>query len=420
MLTIRDRFKNSWNAFLGRSPTSRSIYYGGSSRRPDRTPLSLNSMRSTLNTVFNRLAVDISSLSVRHARINDNGKFVEIIKSDLNEALTTSANLDQTGRALLEDIAMSLFDEGCVAIIPTDTDVDPDTTDSYKIYTLRTAKILQWYPESIIVEVYCESSGKKEQIEVSKTYTAIIENPFYSIMNEPNSTVQRLNRVLNQLDRSNEVTTSDKLDLIVQLPYTIKSDAKRVQAEEKRKDIEAQLTGSKYGVAYIDGTEKVIQLNRSLENNLWAQAQDLTVQLYNQLGLTQSIFDGTADEQTLQNYYSRTIEPIISAIVEEMTRKWISKTARTQGQAIVFYRDPFKLIPVSQFAEIADKMTRNEIMSKNEIRSTMGLKPSDDPKADMLWNSNISHPESENLAVANEETVDVEKIVDELTNKQKS
>lgn len=393
MSKIGERFRNGWNAFMGRDPTYRSQYSYGSSIRPDRPRLSRTNARSIVNSIYNRIAVDVAALNVYHVRLNDEGKYTETIKSDLNNALSVEANIDQTGRALFQDIVISMFDEGCVAVIPVDTDVDPDYTDSYKIHTLRTGRIVEWYPLEVRVEAYNERIGRKQVIELPKNMVAIIENPFYSIINEPNSTLQRLIRILSQLDRTNEEMSAGKMDLIVQLPYSIHSKARAIQAETRRKNLEAQLTGSQYGIGFIDGTERVIQLNRSIDNNLWEQAKELTSDLYNQLGWTEGILDGTADERTLLNYYDRTINPIITAIVEEMDRKWISKTARTQGQAIRFFRDPFKMIPVGQFAEMSDKLTRNEIMTSNEVRSVIGLKPSNDPKADELRNSNLNHPD---------------------------
>jgi hypothetical protein len=409
MSKLTERFRNGWNAFLGRDPTFN--YHGsgyGGYYRPDRVRLSRTNARTIVNSIYNRIAVDVASVNINHVRLDENGNYKDTIKSDLNNALTIEANTDQTGRALIQDIVMSMFDEGCVAVVPIDTDIDPYQTDSYKIYSLRTGKIIEWYPQHIKVEVYDERIGKKREIVVEKSITAIIENPFYSIMNETNSTLQRLIRVLSQLDRTNDQCSAGKMDLIVQLPYSIKSSARQAQAEERRKNLEAQLTGSQYGIGYIDATEHVTQLNRSLENNLWAQAKDLTLELYNQLGLTQSIFDGTADENTQINYQNRTVAVILTAIVEEMQRKWISKTARTQGQAIRFFSDPFKLIPVSQLAEMSDKLTRNEIMTSNEVRSVIGLKPSDDPKADELRNSNLNHPdegedESQNITDTDED-----------------
>ena len=410
MPKLSERFKKGWNAFLGRDPTYRYPY--GSSIRPDRTRFSRTSLRSIVNSIYNRIAVDVSSMNINHVKLDEEGNYKETLKSELNNVLTSEANVDQTGRALIQDIVMSMFDEGCVAVVPIDTDTDPDLTESYKIYSLRTGKIVEWYPFKVRVEVYNEQIGRKQEIVMPKDMTAIIENPFYSIMNEPNSVSQRLMRVLSQLDRSNEESSAGKMDLIVQLPYTIHSKARQIQAEQRRKTLEAQLTGSQYGIGYIDGTERVVQLNRSLENNLWTQAKDLTLELYNQLGLTQSIFDGTADEKVLLNYYDRTINPIITAITEEMQRKWISKTARTQGQAIRFFRDPFKLIPVKELAEMADKFTRNEIMSSNEIRAVIGLKPSSDPKADELRNSNLNHPDENQNKTDSQTNIDLSKISD--------
>lgn len=396
MPSLGERLKNSWNAFLGRDPTkeiNKNKYYetayGGSSYRPDRIRLSRGNERSIVTSIYNQIAVDVSQVNIRHVRVNQNNQFIEIIKSDLNHALTISANIDQTGRALLKDLVLSMFDEGVVAVVPVVTSVDP-LSGSYKIYELRVGKVVEWFPRKIRVELYNDITGKKQQFLVEKEWVAIIENPFYSIMNEPNSTLQRLIRVLNQIDRLNEKNSAGKLDLIVQVPYPIKLQARKEQAEMRRKEIEEQLTGSQYGIAYTDVTEKIVQLNRPLENNLWEQAKDLIEQLYNQLGFSPTIFDGTADEKTVLNYNNRTITPIVSAITEEYERKWLSPTAITQGQAIRFFTDPFKLVPVADLAEIADKFTRNEIMSSNEIRAVIGMQPSDDPKADMLINSNLN------------------------------
>lgn len=412
MSKLTDRFRKGWNAFLGRDPTIRYSY--GSSLRPDRRRLSRTSLRSIVNSIYNRIAVDVAAMNVYHVKLNKEGNYEETINSELNNVLSFSANIDQTGRSLFQDIVMSMFDEGCVAVVPIDTDTDPDLTESYKIYSLRTGKIVEWYPMDIRVEVYNDQTGRRQEIVMSKNDVSIIENPFYSIMNEPNSVAQRLMRVLSQLDRSNEESSAGKMDLIIQFPYQIQSKARQIQAEERRKALEAQLTGSQYGIGYVDGTEKVVQLNRSLENNLWTQAKELMVELYNQLGLTQSVFDGTADEKTMLNYYDRTVNPIITAITEEMQRKWISKTARTQGQAIRFFRDPFRLIPVNQLAEMADKLTRNEIMTSNEVRSVIGLKPSADPKADELRNSNLNHPDENQ----NERDSEVEVDISEISNKK--
>lgn len=420
MSSLVERTKNAWNAFLGRDPT---IYSGGYSYRPDRMRFSITNARSIVASIYNRIAIDVSTSDIVHARVNEDGKYEETIDSDLNNCLTRSANLDQPARAFLRDVVMSMFDEGCVAIVPTLTDVNPAYTDSYKIFKMRTARVVEWYPENVRVSLYREEVGRKEEITLSKKFVAIIENPFYSIMNEPNSILQRLTRVLNQIDRTNEDNSAGKLDLIVQLPYSLKSELQQRRAKQRRKDLEEQLTGgSQYGIGYIDGTEHVIQLNRAVENNLWDQATDLTHQLYNQLGLTQSIFDGTADEKTILNYYDRTVDPILSAIVEEMERKWLSKTAISQKQAIVYFRDPFRLVPVSQLAEISDKLTRNEILSSNEIRSIIGYKPSKDPHADELRNSNLNHPEEENekkqdWVEEDDERTDVNRAIKQILNK---
>lgn len=395
MPSLGERLKNSWNAFLGRDPTKKinafyeAAYGGGYSSRPDRVRLNIRNERSIINTIYNQIAVDVSMTNINHMRVDDNNKFVEVIKSDLNNALTISANIDQTGRALTKDLVLSMFDEGVVAVVPVVTDHNPDD-GSFKIYELRTGKILEWFPKHIRVEVYNDETGKKREIIVPKATTAIIENPFYSIMNEPNSTLQRLIRVLSQLDQYNANSSAGKLDLIVQLPFSIKSPARREQAEMRRKDIVDQLTGSQYGIAYTDATEKVVQLNRSLENNLWAEAKDLIEQLYSQLGFSPSIFDGTADEKVMLNYYNNTLAPILTTITEEYRRKWLTPTAITQGQTIGFVRDPFRLVPVNDLAEIADKFTRNEIMTSNEIRAIIGMRPANDPKADQLVNSNLN------------------------------
>ena len=413
MSKIGERFRNGWNAFLGRDPTVKKYDYGyGYSYRPDRIRLSTASIRSVVGSIYNRIAVDVASMNISHVRVDSENNYEDTIKSDLNRALTKEANVDQTGREFIQDAVISMFDEGCVALVPVDTDEDPEDNGSYKIYTLRTGKILEWYPSDIRVSVYNERIGRKSELILPKSMVAIIENPFYLIMNEPNSTAIRLMRVLNQLDRLNEESSAGKMDLIIQLPYPIHSQAKMNLAEERRKNLEAQLSGSQYGIGYIDGTERVIQLNRSLENNLWTQAKDLTIELYNQLGLTQSIFDGTADEKTLLNYYDRTVAPIVNALTENMERKWLSKTAISQGQAIRSFRDPFKFIPVAQLAEMADKLTRNEIMTSNEVRSSIGLKPSDDPNADKLRNSNLNHPDEGNDNSTNTEIGISEDIID--------
>lgn len=389
-----DRLQHGWNAFMGRDPTQNYQNIGVSSYlRPDRPRFTRGNERSIVTSVYNRIALDVSAISIQHVRLDNNNRLKDQIDSGLNRCLTLSANIDQTGRAFVQDAAMSMLDEGCVAIVPVDTTINPSVSDSYDILSMRTAKILEWYPSHVKIRVYNEKIGRQEEVVVPKKMVAIVENPLYAVINEPNSTMQRLVRKLGLLDVTDEQTASGKLDLIIQLPYIIKTEARRQQAEERRKNIEMQLAGSKYGIAYTDGTERITQLNRSLENNLMKQIEYLTSMLYSQLGITQSILDGTADEKTMLNYYSRTIEPIISAIVDEMRRKFLTKTARSQHQSILFFRDPFKLVPVNDIAEIADKFTRNEIMTSNELRQVVGMKPSDDPKADMLINSNLNQPE---------------------------
>ena len=393
---VLDRLRHGWNAFMNRDPTYRqdlgpSYYY-----RPDRPRFTRGNERSIVTSVYNRIALDVSAISIQHVRLDENGRFLSTIDSDLNKCLTLDANIDQTGRAFLQDAVMSMLDEGCVALVPVETDVDPNDTDSYKIFSIRTGKIVEWLPQHVKVRVYDERTGRKEDITISKSSVAIVENPLYAVINEPNSTMQRLIRKLSLLDVTDEQTASGKLDLIIQLPYIIKTEARRQQAEQRRKDIEMQLAGSKYGIAYTDGTEHITQLNRSVENNLMKQVEYLTSMLYSQLGITQTILDGTADEKTMINYYTRTIEPIVSAIVDEMKRKFLTKTARSQRQSIEFFRDPFKLVPVNDIAEIADKFTRNEILTSNEIRQIVGMKPSNDPKADELINSNISQSKKDN------------------------
>ena len=405
---ISDRLQHAWNAFMNRDPTYNYQDLGSSySIRPDRPRFTRGNERSIVTSVYNRIALDVSAISIQHVRLDDNGRFKEQMNTSLNSCLTLSANTDQTGRAFIQDAVMSMLDEGCVAIVPIDTTTDPNISDSYDILTMRTAKILYWYPNHVRIRVYNEKTGRQEETIVPKKMVAIVENPLYAVINEPNSTMQRLVRKLGLLDVTDEQTASGKLDLIIQLPYVIKTEARRQQAEERRKSIEMQLAGSKYGIAYTDGTERITQLNRSLENNLMKQIEYLTSMLYSQLGITQSILDGTADEKTMLNYYSRTIEPIISAIVDEMKRKFLTKTARSQHQSIAFFRDPFKLVPVNDIAEIADKFTRNEIMTSNEIRQIVGMKPSNDPKADKLINSNLNHPD------------ETEKPIDKTNNKNK-
>ena len=394
---ISDRLIHAWNAFMNRDPTQEYREYqdigAGYSIRPDRPRFTRGNEKSIVTSVYNRIALDVSAISIQHVRLDDNGRFKEQIDSGLNKCLTLSSNTDQTNRAFIQDAVMSMLDEGCIAITPIETTINPKVSDSYDILSMRTAKIVEWYPQHVKIRVYNERNGRQEEVVVPKKMVAIVENPLYAVINEPNSTMQRLVRKLGLLDVTDEQTASGKLDLIIQLPYIIKTEARRQQAEERRKNIEMQLAGSKYGIAYTDGTERITQLNRSLENNLMKQIEYLTSMLYSQLGITQSILDGTADEKTMLNYYSRTIEPIIAAIVDEMKRKFLTKTARSQKQSILFFREPFKLVPVNDIAEIADKFTRNEIMTSNELRQIVGLKPSDDPKADMLINSNLNQPE---------------------------
>lgn len=392
-LSVGSRFKNAWNAFRNREPTKvfQDIGYGYS-YRPDRFRLTRGNERSIVTSVYNRIALDVAAIDIRHVQLDAEGQFCDVVQSGLNNCLSTETNLDQTGRAFIQDAVMSMMDEGCIAIVPVDTDDDPDDPTGYQILSMRVGRIRDWYPKHIRVELYNEETGRKQDIVVPKSTVAIVENPLYAVINEPNSTMQRLIRKLNLLDAVDEQSSSGKLDLIIQLPYVIKTEARRKQAEKRRKDIEQQLAGSKYGIAYTDGTERITQLNRSLENNLMKQIEYLTSMLYSQLGITQSILDGTADDKTMLNYYNRTIEPIIAAIVDEMKRKFLSKTARSQNKSIKFFRDPFKLVPVADLAEISDKFTRNEIATSNEIRQVIGWKPSDDPKADELRNSNLSQP----------------------------
>lgn len=391
-MSFGSRLKHAWNAFTGTDYTTYQDVGPGYSSRPDRIRLTKGNERSIITSVYNRIALDVAALNVQHIRLDENGRFLSVIPDGLNTCLTVEANIDQTARAFIQDIVVSMLDEGCVAIVPVDTTYDPSVTGSYDIQTMRVGKILDWYPQHVRVRLYNERTGAKENILVPKSTVAIVENPLYAVVNEPNSTMQRLIRKLNLLDVIDEQSGSGKLDLIIQLPYVIKTEARRQQAENRRKDIEAQLSGTKYGIAYADGTERITQLNRSVNNNLMSQIEYLTSMLYSQLGITQSILDGTADEKTMLNYNNRTIEPIISAIVDEMKRKFLTKTARSQSQSISFFRDPFKLVPVNDIAEIADKFTRNEIMTSNEIRQVIGMKPSDDPRADELRNKNLSAP----------------------------
>lgn len=392
------RLKNAWNTFLNKDPTEKNSYYSYSSVssfRPDRPRFTGGNERSIVTALFNRIALDAASVHIVHARLDDNSRMIEVIKSGLNDCLTIEANIDQSGRELIQDIVQSMLDEGCVALVPVDTNLNPYKTDGFDILSLRVGKITQWYPSHIKVNLYNERVGKKEEIVLPKKMVAIIENPLYSVINEPNSTMKRLIRKLSLLDMTDEHNSSGKLDLIIQLPYVIKNETRKEQAEKRRKDIENQLVGSKYGVAYTDGTERITQLNRPIDNNLMSQIEYLTSMLYSQLGITKAVLEGTASEAELTNYFNRTIEPILSAITDSMIRKFLTKTARTQKQSILFFRDPFKLLPVSNLAEVADKFTRNEIMSSNEFRQIVGLRPSDDPRADKLENKNIRNPNTE-------------------------
>lgn len=391
---FKDRIQHGWNAFMNRDPTNHyretvnGYYY-----RPDRPRFSRGNEKTIVNAIYNRIAMDVAAIEIQHCKLDDNGRYLESIKSGLNNCLTLEANIDQSSRSFIHDAVLSMFDEGVVAIVPVDTTLNPEMTGAYDVDSMRTGKITQWYPQHVKVEVYNDRTGNKEEVVLPKKMVAIVENPLYAIINEPNSTMRRLIRKLGLLDQIDEQSSSGKLDLIIQLPYVIKSEARRKQADERRKDIEMQLSGSKYGIAYTDGTERITQLNRPVENNLLKQIEYLTSMLYSQLGITQAIMDGTADEKTMLNYHSRTIEPIISAIVDAMKRTFLTKTARSQGQSIKFFRDPFKLVPVAELAEISDKLTRNEIASPNEIRQIIGWKPSDDPKSDELRNRNLNEPE---------------------------
>lgn len=400
MAKFINRLQHAWSAFLNKDPTT-PVIDNGTYYRPDRPRFTRGNERSIVNSVYNRISMDCAAIEIKHSRVDDEGQFVYEIESGLNNCLTLEANIDQTGRAFIQDIVMSMLDEGCVAIVPVETSVSPNKTSSYDILSMRTGKILEWYPEHVLVRLYNEKTGHKEEIKLPKKIVGIVENPLYSVVNEPNSTLQRLIRKLNLLDYVDEQSSSGKLDLIIQLPYTIKSVSRREQAEIRRQDIVRQLStdsGSKYGIAYTDASEKITQLNRSLDNNLIKQVEDLTSMLYSQLGITTSILDGTADEKTMLNYYNRTIEPIISAITDELKRKFLTKTARTQLQSITFFRDPFKLVPLSEIANITDSFVRNEVLTSNEIRQIIGRKPSDDPRADQLLNSNINpNPEVEEI-----------------------
>ena len=409
--TIGSRFKNAWNAFFNRDPTPIFDNSGNSSSyRPDRYRPTRGNERSIITAINNRIAIDVAAIPIRHIKLDEDGGYLNTIESGLNNCLNLEANIDQTGRAFLQDVVLSMLDEGCVALVPTVTNVNPDYTDSYDIYEIRTGKITEWYPKQVKVEVYNDNSGRKQQILRPKRKVAIIENPMYSVMNEPNSTMQRLIRKLKLLDAVDEQSSSGKLDLIIQLPYVVKTETRRQQAENRRKEIEEQLTGSKYGIAYTDGTERITQLNRAVENNLLKQVEYLTSMLFSQLGITQTILDGTADEKTILNYRNRIIEPILSAIVDAMKVRFITKTARTQGQSISFFMEPFKLVPVSEIAEIADKFTRNEIMTSNEIRQIVGMKPSRAPQADELRNKNLNRSAEETPKVKQLDGITKERI----------
>lgn len=390
-MALMDRLKHAWNTFKNKDPTQGNWNIGPSyGYRPDRMRYTRGNERSIVTAVYNRIAMDVAAVNLKHIRLDENDRYKETIDSGLNNCLSVEANSDQTGRAFIQDLVASMLDEGCVAAVPTDADDEPEDSGNFKVYTLRTGKILEWYPRHVKVEVYNEQEGQRQQIIIPKSTVPLIENPMYSVMNEPNSIYQRLVRKLTLLDVVDEQTSSGKLDLIIQLPYIIKTEARREQAEKRRRDIEKQLSEGKYGIAYTDGTERITQLNRPVENNLMKQIEYLTSMFFSQLGITQSILDGTADEKTMLNYYNRTIEPILSAIADEMKRKFLTPTARSQKQTIAYFRDPFKLVPVNDIAEIADKFTRNEIMTSNEIRQVIGMKPSSDPNADVLRNKNLS------------------------------
>lgn len=398
-MEIGSRFKNAFNAFLNRDPTDRFNYVGqASTHRPDRPRLTRGNERSIVTSVYNRIGLDVAAIAINHIRTDENNRFLSVINSGLNNCLTLEANGDQTGRAFIQDAVMSMLDEGCIAIVPVETTMNPMLSNSYDVLSVRTGKIISWHPYHVTVKVYNERTGIKEDLTLPKTSVAIVENPLYAVVNEPNSTMQRLIRKLNILDAVDEQSGTGKLDLIIQLPYIIKTEARRQQAETRRKDIESQLYGSKYGIAYTDSTERVTQLNRPIENNLMKQIEYLTAMVYSQLGITQGVLDGTADEATMLNFFNRTIEPILSALTDEMKRKFLTKTARSQYQSIAFFRDPFKLVPIGTIAEIADKFTRNEIMTSNEVRQSIGMKPSEDKTADELRNKNLNKPTSSDSA----------------------
>lgn len=412
-LNLMTRLKHSWNAFMNRDPTNAFSDIGsGYSNRPDRPRLTRGNERTIVTAIFNRIAMDGASVSINHCRVDENGRYIGTVDSALNKCLNLEANIDQTGRAFMQDAIMSMLDEGCVAIVPVDTDIDPAESDSYKINSMRTGKILEWYPKHVKVRLYNERTGEKKEIMLEKKMVAIVENPLYAVINEHNSTMQRLIRKLSLLDSMDERISSGKLDMIIQLPYIIKTESRRAEANKRRTDLEEQLKNSTYGIGYIDGTEKIVQLNRPIDNNLMKQVEYLTGIVYSQLGITQAILDGSAGEIEMLNYYTRTIEPIIAAIVDEMKRKFLTKTARAQKQTIRFFRDSFRLVPVSKIAEIAGVFTQNEILTANEVRQIIGMKPSDDPKADQLVNSNINQTGNTLLPVTeesiNEEMEDID------------
>ena len=398
MPTLVERLQHGWNAFINnKDPTSPTIYYGGYSYRPDRLRLMRGHERSIVNSIYNRIAEDVAQTEIQHVMTDENGFFTEPVKSGLNNVLTVEANIDQTGRNFIQDIVMSMFDEGAVAAVPVDTNFSPKTDNAYDILSMRTGKIKQWYPQHVRVEIYNEKFGRKQELVLPKSMVAIMENPFYSIMNEPNSILQRLIRKLNLLDVIDEQSSSGKLDLIIQLPYTIRSQARKKQAEDRRKDIEEQLMGSKYGIAYTDGTERITQLNRPVENNLMKQIEYLTETLMSQLGITNEILNGTANEATMANYYARIVEPLLSVITNEFKRKFLTKSARSKGQSVMFFRDPFKLVPASQMADVGDKFVTSEILAPNEVRRALGYMPSKDPASDELRNRHLNQPPEEQI-----------------------
>ena len=408
MSKLTERLQHAWNAFNNKDPTPYSNYnisYGGSYINQSRARMSLRNERSIVNSIYNRISTDVAAVDIRHVRLDENGRYLETINDGLNNCLSVEANIDQTGRAFIQDAVMSMFDEGVVALVPIDTTVDPKSSNAYDILSMRTGKIKEWMPKYVRVEVYNENTGRRQEIVLPKKMVSMVENPFYSIMNEPNSTLQRLIRKLNILDAIDEQSGAGKLDLIIQLPYVIKTEARKQQAEMRRKDIEVQLADSKYGIAYTDATERITQLNRSVDNNLMKQVEYLTETLMSQLGITNEILNGTANEATMLNYNNRVVAVILTALVEAMQRVFLTKTARTQGQSIKYFQDPFKLVPISQIADIADKFTRNEIMSSNEIRAIVGMKPSKDPKADELRNKNINQSAQEQNAETEDESL---------------